>query len=35
MEMISSFGDDHHEFSHVVVKFKHVYSYLSFDITYT
>ena len=35
MEMLSSFGDDKHEFCLVVIKFKHVRSCPSFDITYT
>ena len=34
MEMLSSFRGDKHEFCLVVIKFKHVHSCLSFDITY-
>ena len=34
MEMLSSFGGDNHEFCLVVIKFKHVRSCQSFDITY-
>ena len=35
MEMLSSFRGDKHEFCLAVIKFKHVRSGLSFDITYT
>ena len=35
MEMLSSFGGDKHEFCLVAIKFKHVSSCPSFDITYT
>ena len=35
MEMPSSFGGDKREFCLVVIKFKHVRSCPSFDITYT
>ena len=35
MEMLGSFGSDKHEFCLVVIKFKHVRSCPSFDITYT
>ena len=35
MEMLSSFRGDKHEFSLVVIKFKHVRSCLSFHITHT
>ena len=34
MEMISSLRGDKHEFCHVVIKFKHVRSLSSFDVTY-
>ena len=34
MEMPSSFGGDKHEICLVVVGFKHVFSYPSFEITY-
>ena len=35
MEMLSSLRGDKHEFCLVVIKFKHVRSCPSFDITYT
>ena len=35
MEMLSFLGCDKHEFCLVVIKFKHVRSCPSFDITYT
>ena len=35
MEIACSFGGDKHEFCLVVIKFKHVHSCLSFDITHT
>ena len=35
MEMLNSIGGDKHEFCLVVIKFKHVCSCPSFDITYT
>ena len=35
MEMLSSFRGDNHEFCLVVIKYKHVRSYQSFDITLT
>ena len=35
MEMLSSIRGDKHEFCLVVIKFKHVRSCSSFDITYT
>ena len=35
MEMLSSFRGDKHEFCLVVIKFKHVHSFPSFDINYT
>ena len=35
MEMLSSFGGDKHELCLVVIKFKHVRSCPSFDVTYT
>ena len=35
MEMLRSLRDDKHEFILTVVKFKHVRSCPSFDITYT
>ena len=35
MEMLGSFRADKHEFCLVVIKFKHVRSCPSFDITYT
>ena len=35
MDMLSSVRGDKHEFCLVVVKFKHVRSYPSIDITYT
>ena len=35
MEMLSSFGGDKHEFCLVVIKFKHVRSCPSFDISCT
>ena len=35
MEMLSSFKGDKHELCLVVIKFKHVRSCQSFDITYT
>ena len=34
MEMLSSFGDEKHEFCLVVTKVNHVCSCPSFDITY-
>ena len=35
MEMPNSYGGDKHEFCLVVIKLKHVRSFLSLDITYT
>ena len=35
MEMLSSFGADKHEFCLAVIKFKHVRSCPSFEITHT
>ena len=35
MEMLSSFKGDKHELCLVVIKFNHVRSWPSFDITYT
>ena len=35
MKMLSSFSGDKHEFCLVVIKFKHVRSCSSFDITHT
>ena len=35
MEMLNSFGGDKYELCLVVIKFMHVHSCPSFDITYT